>query len=619
MNTLNPIFGENLTSLLLDDNLSVTAVPFKEIEQQEVDTLDPSVIRLLDENPVASGDQLTSSTLGTVSTHSTVNFRDLVTITPQGKPDLIGRLESIELPDTIEFGDLGRVEVKLINRGNVIAQGPVRIKLWLSTDGNVDQNDVLLTTKVSRINLAAGKSTNVLLKYKNLTSAVAPGSYRLVAEIDTNNKISEGNENNNLTSQLVSAPGTDVVIDWNAAALNAIQAEGEAGRGIPPTTGSRLLAIMSTAIYDTVNAFMQTHNAYAVDRVAPTNASLEAAVAGAAHQILTTLIPKQARLLNQQLAYSRRKEIKDLPANEIAGDQFGRTIADQILALRFDDGSDNNAPYVPPTGDYIWQSDPPNYIAVGANWGKVTPFAMAEVADFSPNGMDCAPTVDPILYAQEIEEVRKLGGRFNTDLTTLKRTPDQTEIAVFWAYDRADTFRPYGQLNQIAEEIAVREGNSILDNARLFAALNVAIADAAIVAWEAKYKYMQPRPDDVIAEGIAANDGMDITVGDPHWRPLLDTPPFPDYISGHSIFGGAWAGVMSHFFGEDYNFTAVSQELPGVRRSFDSFYDAAYENALSRIYGGVHTREATVTDSLPTGLEIGQFVAENFFQSISES
>ncbi len=608
MNTLNAIFGENLTSLLLDDNLSVAAVSSKEIEQQEVETLDPLVPGLLDEKPVASGDQLTSSTLGTVSTN-------LTSITSQGQPDLIGRLTSIELPDTIEFGDLGRVEVKLNNRGNGLAKGPVKIKLWLSTDGNIDKNDVLLTTKVSQINLGAGESTNVLLKYKNLTSAVAPGSYYLVAQVDTSNKILERNENNNLTSQLVSAPQTDIVIDWNAAALNAIQAEGEAGRGIPPTAGSRLLALMSTAIYDTVNAFRQTHNAYAVDLVAPSNASLEAAVAGAAHQILKTLIPKQANLLNQQLAYSR-KEIKDLPANEVAGEQFGRTIAAQILALRVDDGSDNNAPYVPPTGDYVWHTHGPNYTSVGQNWGKVTPFAISSVADFSPNGLDCSPNVDPLLYATEIEEVRKFGGRSNTNLTTLERTADQTEIAVFWAYDRADTFRPYGQLNQIAEEIAVREGNSIFDNARLFASLNVALADAAIVAWDAKYKYNQPRPDDVIAGGIAANDGIASTVGDPNWRPLLDTPPFPDYISGHSIFAGAWAGVMSHFFGEDYNFTAVSQELPGVRRSFDSFYDAATEDALSRIYGGVHTREATITDSLPTGIEIGQFVAENFFESV---
>jgi membrane-associated phospholipid phosphatase len=105
-------------------------------------------------------------------------------------------------------------------------------------------------------------------------------------------------------------------------------------------------------------------------------------------------------------------------------------------------------------------------------------------------------------------------------------------------------------------------------------------------------------------------------VGDPEWKPLLDTPPFPDYISGHSIFGGAWAGVMEHFFGKNYKFTAVSQELPGVTRRLDSFYHAAYENAISRVYGGVHTREATVTDSLPTGLEIGQFVAENFFPAL---
>lgn len=608
MNSINPVFGDHLTSLFLDDNLTAARVPLSEIKEQTVTPTDVSDSVLTTTTPV-------SSEVNSVLPSTTAEVQPLATNAPTGA-DLIGRIIPIELPDTVNYGDRGSVTVHIINRGQALAQGPVTIKLWLSTDNNIDQNDVLLKTQVSRIRLGAGESTNVLLNYRNITSAIAPGAYQLVAEIDTNNRIVETNENNNVASKLVSAPNTDIVIDWNAAALNAIQAEGEAGRGIPPTAGSRLLAIMSTAIYDTVNAFLQTNNPYAVDLIAPANASLEAAVAGAAHQVLTTLIPQQTALLNQQLSYSRLQEIKDLPNNERAGDRFGRTVANQILALRSDDGSDNNTPYEPPTDEYIWRPKAPNYTVVGQNWGQVTPFAMVDVDDFSPDGLDCSPTVDPILYATEIEEVRLLGGRNNTNLTTLTRTADQTEIAVFWAYDRADTFRPYGQLNQIAEEIAIREGNSILDNARLFAALNVAMADAAIVAWEAKYKYMQPRPDDVIAGGIAANDGIASTVGDPNWRPLLDTPPFPDYISGHSIFGGAWAGVMSYFFGEDYNFTAVSQELPGVRRSFDSFYNAAYEDAISRIYGGVHTREATIVDSLPTGLNLGQYVAENLFQSV---
>ncbi|MDJ0559812.1 MAG: vanadium-dependent haloperoxidase, partial [Microcystis sp. M53599_WE4] len=218
-----------------------------------------------------------------------------------------------------------------------------------------------------------------------------------------------------------------------------------------------------------------------------------------------------------------------------------------------------------------------------------------------------------------IEEVRLYGGLQNTDLTTTLRNADQTEMTVFFAYDRADTFRPYGHLNQIAQGIAVDEGNTLQDDASLFAALNTALADAVIIAWKEKYTELQPRPDDIIAGGFAANDGIASTVGDPDWKPLLselmgvNSPPFPDYMSGHSAMGGAFAGVMTEYFGDNYVFSAVSQELPGVVRDFDSFYEAGMEDALSRIYGGVHVSEAC-TDSFEMGLAVGEFVAANFFQ-----
>jgi hypothetical protein len=192
-------------------------------------------------------------------------------------------------------------------------------------------------------------------------------------------------------------------------------------------------------------------------------------------------------------------------------------------------------------------------------------------------------------------------------------------MAVFWAYDRADTFRPYGHLNQIAQKIAVSEGNTLQEDASLFAALNTALADSVIVAWKEKYTELQPRPDDVIAGGFAANDGIAATVADPNWKPLLsplmgvNSPPFPDYMSGHSAMGGAFAGVMTEYFGDNYVFSTVSQELPGVVRHFDSFIEAGMEDALSRIYGGVHVREACI-DSFDMGLAVGEFVAQNFFQ-----
>ncbi len=532
--------------------------------------------------------------------------------------DLVGRFSTINLPDTIEFRDDGTASVTVTNRGNAVARGPVSVNLYISTDGNIDRNsagelvnDRLLGTLTGNINLQPGQSTTFNLPYENLTSVVAPGAYHLIAEINSPT-IAESNEVNNVTSTLVSAPGTDVVIDWNATALNAIQAEGETSRGVPPTLGSRLLAIAHAAIYDTVNAFDRTHTAYAVDTLAPIGASIEAAVAGAAHQALVALLPSQRAFFDTQLARSLA-EINDTQASEDAGVAFGRSVTNQILSLRANDGSNNSTPYNPPEGDYVWRPGSDGF-ALGANWGDVTPFAIPSVEQFAPDGLD--GTYGSDLYAREIEEVRTLGGRENTARTTITRTADQTEIAVFWAYDRADTFRPYGQLNQIAEEIAVREGNTLAENARLFAQLNIALADAAIVAWDAKYDEVQARPDYVISQGLAENDGIAFTVGDPSWQPLLPTPPFPDYISGHSTFGGAFAGVMTNFFGDNYEFTAVSQELTDVTRTYGSFYEAAFDDAISRVYGGVHVREATVTDALPVGVDIGNFVAQNVAQPL---
>jgi hypothetical protein len=532
---------------------------------------------------------------------------------------LVAQFSKIDLPKTIEMGDRGKVTVKLTNQGPTTVTGPVTVKLYISTDEVIDRaadgklvNDGLLISTVEQVNLRPGQSTNVKLDYDNITSVGAPAAYNLIAEINQNNTTKQ-------ISELVSAPGTDVVLDWNATALNAIQAEGKAGRGVPPTLGSRLLAITSLSVYDAVNAFDRTHASYAVNTPAPVGASEKAAAAAAAHQALVRLLPHQTQLFDRQLALSLA-EITGSPQAKGQGVAFGRFVADTILASRVNDGSSNNAPYVPPDGDYVWRPEtqgPNQGVALGPNWGKVKPFAIPNTADFAPDGLDGVPGTDR--FVEELEEVRVLGGKQSTANTTVTRTPDQTEIAIFWADDRPDTFRPYGQLNQIAEEVSIREENTIPENARLLAELNVALADAAIVAWDAKYNgpVIQPRPDDLITGGFGEKHGISGTVTDAEWEPLLPTPPFPDYISGHSTFGGAFAGVMTNFFGENYSFPAVSQELLGVTRTYNSFYDAGFDDAISRIYGGVHVREATIDDALPTGLAIGNFVAQNLFKTVA--
>ncbi len=547
------------------------------------------------------------------------------------RADLVASFGNITLPDTFEMGDLGRARVIVTNAGIGKALNSIIVKLYLSTDNKLDfddtpnnglsDGDILIGTKTQKISLRQGKSANFDFTYENITSGIAPGTYYLLADIDTNNSVYETIETNNTVSQVVSTPGTDVVLDWNATLLNAIQSEGQAGRGLPPTLGSRLLAIASTAVYDTLNSFERTHDPFFVDTEAPEGASLQAAVAGAAHWILTNLLPEQTLIFDQQLS-RHLLEIQDGLVAEDDGVAFGQLIAQQFLDSRLDDGFDNSDPYVPPTGDgdYVWQPDLPDNIALGPFWGNVRPFAIPsdKLDDFAPDGLDGKPRGgDTARYIRDIEEVRVLGARENTDLTTITRNADQTEIARFWALDRADSFRPYGHLSQLAQIVALKEGNTLSENARLFAQLNVSLADAGVVIWRAKYvpSNLQPRPDDVITGGIALNDGFDETVHDPDWLPLLPTPPFPDYISGHSGFGGAFGQVLSRFYGDDYEFDAVSQELNGVVRRV-TFEEAAIEDALSRIYGGIHVREATLDDSVPVGQAIADYVVDTLFQPV---
>lgn len=193
-----------------------------------------------------------------------------------------------------------------------------------------------------------------------------------------------------------------------------------------------------------------------------------------------------------------------------------------------------------------------------------------------------------------------------------------------------DTFRPYGQILDIAMDVAAEQDTSLITNAKLMASLNMAMADAIICAWMEKYTQLQPRPWDLITGSFSDTDGSPLTVRDTQWQTSLSSingmqsPPFPDFLSGHSAMGGTFASVMTHFFGDDLTFSATSQELPGVERSFagykdqggvqrNSFYQAGYEDAISRVYGGVHIREACL-DSFDVGLNVGNAVVQNLWR-----
>jgi hypothetical protein len=388
---------------------------------------------------------------------------------------------------------------------------------------------------------------------------------------------------------------SDVVTDWNTAALNAIRAS-----STTPPQASRALAILHTSIYDAVNGILRTHEPYFVKEKGPMNASEEAAASAAAHKVLTTLFPTQASTLDQ-LHEAILAPIRD-NARKRRGLEWGESVADQILLWSSKDRS--NKMVTPPggSGPGVWQPTPPgNLPYLLPQWGFVTPFAIPTSSFFRPSG---PPALNSARWASDYNEVKTLGA-----VNSSRRTADQTEIALFWA-DGAGTVTPPGHWNVIAQDVAAR--NSMRQKARLFALLNVALADAGIASWDAKYTYNFWRPVTAIRAGDT--DGNPATAPDPTWTSLITTPPFPEYTSGHSTFSGAAAAVLSRFYGTPrVPFSTTSDALPGVVRDFSGFLEAAREAALSRLYGGIHFRSAN-EDGLKAGLAIGEWTFKKTMQ-----
>ncbi len=391
----------------------------------------------------------------------------------------------------------------------------------------------------------------------------------------------------NLASSIGTSANADVVTDWNNAALDAIRA----GNTAPPVA-SRSLGILHAAIYDAVNGIARTHEQYLVPSAVPASASRGAAASAAAHQALVNLFPASVSSFDA-LHAAILATIPNSP-QKTAGIVWGEFVAGQILAARANDGS--NVIVQPPggSGPGVWVPTPPAFLPyLLPQWGFVVPFAMSSSSQFRPPG---PPALNSERYAQDYEEVKQLGAAVGST-----RTAEQTEIALFWA-DGAGTETPPGHWNSIAQTIGAARGTTLEENARLFALLNIAMADAAICSWDAKYTYHFWRP--VTAIGIAEPQLQ--------WMSFIVTPPFPDYTSGHSTFSAAAATVLPLFFGtEDLPFTTGSDFLPGVFRSFSTCQDAAEEAALSRIYGGIHFRSAS-EDGLEAGSSIGEWTATHY-------
>lgn len=367
----------------------------------------------------------------------------------------------------------------------------------------------------------------------------------------------------------------DVITDWNATALGLTLAS-------PPQIEMRALALTHVAMFDAVNAVTRTHQPY-MDPTpkAPAGASAEAAAATAAHTVLVSIYPLQKPALDAALQASLAK----LPdgAGKADGSALGRQVAEQCIAMRSSDGWNAKVAYTPATSPGSWQPAPPSMGGFSSVfWAEAKPFFLKSTTEVTVPG---PLAIDSAQYAKELDEVRRLGARHSTE-----RTADQTAAAIF-------TLLNGGQMwNAAARAAATAQGTSMPENARIFAVINMAAFDAVIAGWEVKRKMGTWRPLTAIR---AAS-----THPDPKWEPLINTPPHPDYVSGHSVTSGAWSRSLQLLFGNDgVPFTATFAN--GLTRHFTSFSQASTEIENARVWAGIHTRTAD-----EHGTALGRQVAE---------
>jgi hypothetical protein len=427
---------------------------------------------------------------------------------------------------------------------------------------------------------------------------------------------------------------TDMVVQWNAIAIEATKRDhalGAPGDQFGPTRASRALAIVQAAVYDSVNSIDPENTLYLIQVAAPKDASVDAAVAQAAHDTLVSLYPDQQPYFDSELASS----LQGIPTGPaVEGVAVGAAVAKYTIAARTNDGSQVDAPGQPVNYVYgqlpgQWRPDPLHADAqpLTPDWGGVKPFAVQSATQFLPPP---PPPLDSKAYTAAYLEVKAIGAQ-----DSIIRTSEQTNIGFFWGYDaQPGLCAPVRFYNQIAEVLAQQEGNSEVDNARFFALINIAMADSAITCWDAKYQYDLWRPITAIREndpgtgptGLGSGNPFLQGQGDPTWSPVGApahnggtnfTPPFPSYTSGHASIGGALFKMMEDFYGKDHvHFTISTDEsntitnTPLGPRSYDSFSQAAGENALSRIYLGIHY-EFDATNGIKTGDDTADYIFEH--------
>jgi hypothetical protein len=379
----------------------------------------------------------------------------------------------------------------------------------------------------------------------------------------------------------------DTVTDWNQRASDIVVAA-----KLPPPPGTRILAVVQTAVYEAVNAITKRYPLGELKLQAEAGASVDAAIAAANHATLAKLVPSQQASIDS--AYQAAlAAIADGPA-KARGIAVGEKAAEAILASRANDGADKVESYRPYTtaGVYV-----PTVIPVACVWPDRKPWLMASPDQFRPGP---PPKLTSELWARDYNEIKAFGDKNST-----RRTAEQTAIARFW-----ETTQP--SIYHAVIRSAVNDpGRDVTQNARLFAAASQALDDAYIAVFDAKYHYNFWRPITAVRNGDI--DGNDATERDPSWTPLIDTPMHPEYPCAHCILSGAVGTVLQAEFGAGRMpaLTTTSPTANGAARTWTNVDDFMQEVANARVYDGVHYRNSTEVGTA-MGKKIGALAVEKY-------
>jgi hypothetical protein len=392
------------------------------------------------------------------------------------------------------------------------------------------------------------------------------------------------------------------VLYWNEQLMNVTRLSRN-----PPPIAALHMAAFHAAIFDAVNGITRTHQPWLVNEPAPTDANMDAAVAGAAHAVMAKYWAAATNPRVIELAYEKALAAIPDGAGKADGIKWGEHVAELVMTKRATSGFDKPVPgQYASTEPGLWRETPPGFRpATLPHMAKVAPYVMKSPDQFRAPP---PPAVGSEIYAKEIAYTAKVGGRDGAE-----RTEYETMSAPFWS-DDLGSCTPPGHWNVIAQDLARRRNLSVPEAARLFALLDLAEADAGIACWDTKFFYRTWRPETAIREVDAKVNAFAAAL--PDWIPLMMTPSFPSYVSGHSTFSSAGCKILQDYFGtDDVEFTAKSDGLPGAVRTFKSLSACRDEIGMSRVFGGIHYQIDNV-EGQKMGTAIAEYVMTTALQPV---